>query len=373
MSFAGFKRRRNRKKTNKSSASTHSVMSSVSSSLSSPPPSKHSRSEDLAVQQSVVRHSTFAAMFPALLTLLNCFNVMEAILGFVDFRDMLAFGQSNKAFQEISRRFFRTRVDRQISTFLSSAPLNSSEFSIALQRFWDLMDRSHSAVHGSLLLYLERCEEAVKPWIPANLNIAIPCGALFPWIRYLHSLSAGDMGFRELEVDACLQVHIASRYRFELVPGRHIILTQTQGPSIAEAIVLSPHTANIQFLTKDFLVMYYPRKAFDGSAIDSWYYPPIQASQDLERRGIRKSIDNSSWLTGCGAACPILWRHFSRDRDSLVLRVGSDSAVLDPVIMSSKMKWRLGDTCYNSECKNYATHYYPFMPRIRRRAAFHIM
>ncbi|KAK6992166.1 ribonucleoside-diphosphate reductase subunit M2 [Favolaschia claudopus] len=48
------------------------------------------------------------------------------------------------------------------------------------------------------------------------------------------------MGFRELEVDACLQVHIASRYRFELVP----------------------------FLTRDFLVMYYPRKAFDGSAID---------------------------------------------------------------------------------------------------------
>ncbi|KAK7018311.1 ribonucleotide reductase [Favolaschia claudopus] len=66
--------------------------------------------------------------------------------------------------------------------------------------------------------------------------------------------------------------------------------------------------------------MYYAEKAFDESALDSWHYPTIPASQLLDRRGVRKSIDNSSWL-----------KH----------------------ITSSRLKWRLGDT--SRRCERFVT------------------
>ncbi|KAK6997445.1 hypothetical protein R3P38DRAFT_3219477 [Favolaschia claudopus] len=295
--------------------------------------------------------------------LLNTFDVMVVILEYVDFRDLWTLTQTTKAFQSMCRRFFRTRADVQISTFLSAKSPVSKEFDKLLYDFWQLITTSHSAVYGSLLLYIERCVQSNKPWLPHNLNIAVPRGAVIPWIVYLRGLCEDrPLKFKQIEVDCFVRGHIASIWQVEIITGRAIILTETRGRCIAEAVIISPHTANMQFLTRDFLVIYYAQKAFDASAIDSWHYPTIQASQHLERRGIRKSIDNSSWLSQCRWTCPILWRQVSCDRGTLNFRIGDDTAVLDSTITSSKLQWRLGDTCYNSECKNYAAHYYPYIP-----------
>ncbi|KAK7002265.1 hypothetical protein R3P38DRAFT_3215417 [Favolaschia claudopus] len=294
--------------------------------------------------------------------MLDCYDVMEVVLEYTNFKDLWSLAQTDKALQLMIRRFFRTRVDRQIAMFLKPKSPPVEQLETLLYKFWERITLSHSAVHGSLLLYMERCVRAAKPWVPGNLNIAVPFGAVRPWIRYFSDESAGTLKYREVEVDSFVLWHIASRWELEIIPGKFIIITETRGPCVAEAVIVSPHTANMQLLTRDFLIMYYPQKAFDESALDSWHYPTIPASQDLDRRGVRKSIDNSSWVTQCGWACPILWRRVSKDRGTLIFRVGDDTAVLDRTITCSHLKWRLGDTCYNSECKNYATHYYPYIP-----------
>ncbi|KAK7050190.1 hypothetical protein R3P38DRAFT_3173296 [Favolaschia claudopus] len=362
------KRNRKSKKTKSScndGSSSRPPQSPSSVSLSLPPAKRIRHEADLvtplASQSQHVVGSGVSDINRAFLTVLQIYDLMESILEFNNFRDIWTLTQTSRALRYMARAVYRTRIDRQIGMFLHAPALNSLQLDDLMNRFWDLMTLSHSVVHGSLLLYVERCAQVGKGWLPPNLNIAVPCGALIPWIRFLYDLAGGKfLSYRQLEVNRFVGVHVACRWEIEIVPEKFIILTQSQGPNVVEAVIASPHTANMQLLTREVLVMFYPQKALDDSALDGWYPPTIQASRDLERRGIRKSIDNSSWLSPCRWSCPVLWRHVSQEKGVLIFCLEDDSSELDPVIVACKLKWRLGDTCYNSECKNYATHYYPF-------------
>ncbi|KAJ7815593.1 hypothetical protein B0H13DRAFT_2381001 [Mycena leptocephala] len=283
--------------------------------------------------------------------------LLEELLKDAYLPDVMTFSQVCVKFRKVAKQFYMHRVNTLVMTFIMPPGKGSEATAKFLRDFWVKVDETKSGVFASAIQYMLR-RVADGDWFPNNFNLAVPCGRLIDWDTYFHEI--GVRSFSELKVDPDVAGNISGIYEYVLNGKYRVTVSVTTGPSVLQAAIVAPHTANIRLLTKNFLNIYDVKLASEGRSMDAWIYPTIRASQNLHKRRNRKSIDNSSWRAACGWNCPVLWRHVSRDTGVLRFCVGEDDkASLDLTYTTTKLKWRLGDTCHNSTCPNYGGNYYP--------------
>ncbi len=118
------------------------------------------------------------------------------------------------------------RINSQLVTYLMSPFGNveggtpPSDGRAALcTRFWEHVEENLSAIHGSVIAWMLR-QAALPDWLPNNLNVAIPCGALMAWDAYLVSLApSGRVQSRELpDIDPTVASNVLSRWEYVVNP-----------------------------------------------------------------------------------------------------------------------------------------------------------
>ncbi|KAJ6576489.1 hypothetical protein DFH09DRAFT_1311171 [Mycena vulgaris] len=278
-------------------------------------------------------------------------------LAHCDLVTIMTLAQTGAYARDLVKAFFACNLRLLVATFLSDQHVDA---------FFLLLETSLGAIGGSVVSSVLSFPYR-HSWTPSNLNIFIPHGGLFAWHQFLGSIGLFQ-GPEQPGVNHKFAHTTSSHliYRSKLA-GFTITLTESVNGSVLTLLCSATTTWCTNLATcSDFFVLYV-KLANEKRALEGWFPMPVKQALTMGRRHIRSSISTTSWDSPCGLHCPVLWRELCGFEGVGVFRWGGDKnqhkdgvSTMGIPSTDNAMKWRLGDTCNNQNCRLVCANYFGF-------------
>ncbi|KAJ7109680.1 hypothetical protein C8R43DRAFT_1139631 [Mycena crocata] len=272
--------------------------------------------------------------------------------------DITDFANSSPEARLLIKEYYNDRIRSALRTYFGdSRPQFIGDMIPFFEKFWLLTESTRSIIIGSFIHFVI---DPKARWMPNNLNVSIPEGTYDEWDSLLRGLPGKQPTVLNVPVDSDVTPYLKRRVDYTFNAPYSVAIMEVIGPSSILPVITSPHTSGFRLLTRDLLAIYYPRLAAQCRSLETWRWTPLDHCELMEERGDSKSIDATSWDTPCETACAVRWR-FADELDGVQLislrAVDTEPVAIHPDILSTSLKWRIGDQCVNSVCSNFGANY----------------
>ncbi|KAJ6454925.1 hypothetical protein C8R47DRAFT_1228447 [Mycena vitilis] len=284
--------------------------------------------------------------------------VVTHLLYQCDLLTLFTLAQCTHYARNLVKTFFRTNFRAMIEFFLGEHT----------DAFLKLLVSTLAGVAGSVATSVMTYPYK-HDWMPADLNLYIARGTGSPWKLLFQNASLHRIG-KQPGVERRFNPTVFEHTVYEsVVPGFTIAVTESIDASIFTPLSGATSTFATNLITGYDLFALYPYLLRHSRALEGWFPTPVLKAVDMGRRRYRSSFSTASWDAPCGLHCPILFRYIKGLKGVGVFRWGGpknkaiDGSEEGIPFTNSSVKWRLGDTCTNSECVAKKGDYYASLRR----------